>query len=90
MGGPNYVSSFHVIGEIFDRVYDSGSLQTPPLRDVQTILVPAGGATMVEFGLEVPGEYKLVDHSIARVGRGAVGILSVTGEATADIFRPAE
>src|SRR3546814_19751472 len=27
VGGPNKTSSFHVIGEIFDRIYDFGSLR---------------------------------------------------------------
>jgi nitrite reductase (NO-forming) len=77
-GGPNLVSSFHVIGEIFDKVYtEAGSAHT---RNVQTTLVPAGGATMVEFRLEVPGNYILVDHSIFRAfNKGALGFLRVTG-----------
>src|SRR5699024_3458670 len=61
VGGPNLVSSFHVIGEIFDRVYDQASLTSPPLTDVQTTLVAPGGATMVEFKTEYPGKYILVD-----------------------------
>ncbi|MBK9209713.1 MAG: nitrite reductase, copper-containing [Anaerolineales bacterium] len=51
VGGPNFTSSFHVIGEIFDRVFDQASLTGAPLTDVQTTLVPPGGATMVEFSL---------------------------------------
>jgi hypothetical protein len=57
VGGPNYLSSFHVIGEIFDRVYQQAALTAPPLTDVQTTLVPAGGAAVVEFTVEVPGLY---------------------------------
>src|SRR5690606_38545470 len=66
VGGPNLTSSFHVIGEIFDKVYNQGSLTSPPLTDVQTTLVPPGGATMVEFKLDVPGNYILVDHALSR------------------------
>ena len=69
VGGPNFTSSFHVIGEIFDRVYDQASLTANPLTDVQTTLVPPGGATMVEFKLEVPGRYILVDHALSRLQR---------------------
>ena len=87
VGGPNYTSSFHVIGEIFDRVYNQGSLTTPPLRDVQTTTVAPGGATVVEFKLEVPGKYMLVDHALSRVERGLVGILEVTGPDNPDIFK---
>jgi nitrite reductase (NO-forming) len=64
VGGPNFTSSFHVIGEIFDRLYTLGDVQSPPARGVQTVNVPAGGATIVEFKLEVPGNYLLVDHAL--------------------------
>ncbi|WP_299251471.1 copper-containing nitrite reductase [uncultured Cytophaga sp.] len=77
-GGPNLVSSFHVIGEIFDRVHvEGGSLVN---ENVQTTLIPAGGATMIEFKVEVPGDYAIVDHSIFRAfNKGALGTLKVTG-----------
>lgn len=78
-GGPNLVSSFHVIGEIFDNVYLEGGVR-PAQNHVQTTLVPAGGSAMVDFGLEVPGTYILVDHSIFRAfNKGAIGMLKVTG-----------
>lgn len=86
VGGPNFTSSFHVIGEIFDRVYDQASLTGAPLTDVQTTLVPPGGATMVEFNLEVPGNYVLVDHALSRLQRGLAGYLVVEGDANPDIF----
>lgn len=85
-GGVNLVSSFHVIGEIFDRVYREGDLVTPPAQGLQTTLVPAGGAVMVEFKLEYPGKYVLVDHALARVDRGAWGVLHVEGEADPVIY----
>ena len=86
VGGPNLISSFHVIGEIFDRVYDQASLTAPPLTNVQTTLVPPGGATMVEFKLEVPGRYILVDHALARMEHGLVGFLMVDGPANPEVF----
>ena len=77
-GGPNLVSSFHVIGEIFDRVYAEAG--TRYSEHIQTTLVPAGGAAIVEFKVEVPGSYKLVDHSILRAfNKGALGELKVEG-----------
>jgi nitrite reductase (NO-forming) len=79
VGGPNFISSFHVIGEMFDRVYDQASLTAPPLTDVQTTLVPPGGATVVEFQLQVPGRYILVDHALSRLQRGLAGFLIVEG-----------
>jgi nitrite reductase (NO-forming) len=85
-GGVNLVSSFHVIGEIFDRVYREGDLVSPPGVNLQTTLVPAGGAVMVEFKVDYPGNYVLVDHALARVDRGAWGVLHVTGEADPAIY----
>lgn len=85
-GGVNLVSSFHLIGEIFDRVYREGDLVTTPSKGLQTTLVPAGGAVMVEFTVDYPGNYVLVDHALARVDRGAWGVLHVTGEADPAIF----
>lgn len=78
-GGPNLVSSFHVIGEIFDKVYYEGG--TRYQENVQTTLVPAGGSVIVEFKLEVPGTYVLVDHSIFRAfNKGALGLMIVEGD----------
>jgi nitrite reductase (NO-forming) len=85
-GGVNLISSFHLIGEIFDKVYREGDLKSSPAQSVQTTLVPAGGATMVELKLDVPGNYILVDHALSRMDRGAWGILKVTGEKNTDIF----
>ena len=86
VGGPNFTSSFHVIGEIFDRVFDQASLTAKPLTDVQTTLVPPGGATMVEFHLEVPGRFILVDHALSRLQKGLAGFLIVDGPAAPEIF----
>ena len=86
VGGPNYTSSFHVIGEIFDKVYNLGSLLSEPLRGVQTVLVPPGGAVITEFKLDVPGNYILVDHALSRAERGLVGMLHVEGPPNPEIF----
>jgi len=86
VGGPNKISSFHVIGEMFDRVYDEGSLTSPPLTNVQTTMVPPGSATMVELQVQVPGRYILVDHALARMERGLAGYLYVTGADQPDIY----
>lgn len=77
-GGPNLVSSFHVIGEIFDKVYvEGGDLIN---KNVQTTLVPAGGSAIVEFKVEVPGNLVMVDHSIFRTfNKGALGLIAVEG-----------
>ena len=84
-GGPNLVSSFHVIGEIFDKVWYEGG--THYQENVQTTLIPAGGAAMMEFHLEVPGSYVLVDHSIFRAfNKGAMAILKAEGPDRKDIY----
>ena len=83
--GPNLASSFHVIGEIFDRVYVEGGSKIN--ENVQTTLIPAGGAVIVEFKVEEPGEYVLVDHSIFRAfNKGAIGKLKVTGEKNPQVY----
>ena len=84
-GGPNKVSSFHVIGEIFDRVHVEGADLIN--ENVQTTLIPAGGAAIVEFKVDVPGSYVLVDHSIFRAfNKGALGLLVAKGEENRKIY----
>ncbi len=84
-GGPNLVSSFHVIGEIFDRVYTEAGSQAN--ENVQTTLVPAGGAAITEFTVDVPGDFILVDHSIFRAfDKGALGMINVHGDEEPVIF----
>ncbi len=86
VGGPNLTSSFHVIGEIFDTVYPEAGLKLPN-HNVQTTLVPAGGATVVEFKVEVPGTFILVDHSLTRAfNKGALGMLKVAGDPNRVIY----
>jgi hypothetical protein len=85
--GPNLISSFHIIGAIFDKVYREGSLEDPPAHGVQTTLVPAGGAAVVEFVPQVPGVFTLVDHAIFRVGQGASGFIEASGKPRPDLFR---
>ncbi|MDQ4075473.1 MAG: copper-containing nitrite reductase [Chloroflexota bacterium] len=86
VGGPNLTSGFHVIGEIFDRVYDQASITSPPLTDVQTTVVPPGGATVVEFTVDHPGTYVLVDHALGRLVKGLKAYLIVEGEPNPDII----
>lgn len=84
-GGPNLVSSFHVIGEIFDKVYTEGGGKFQD--NVQTTLIPSGGTTIVEFQLNTTGTYLLVDHSIFRTfHKGSVGMLKVDGVADNSVF----
>ncbi len=84
VGGPNLASSFHIVGEIFDKVYPEAASE--PVTNVQTTLVPAAGATIVEFETTVPGTYTLLDHSMARMEKGCVAQLVVEGPENPEIF----
>jgi nitrite reductase (NO-forming) len=75
-------SNFHLIGGVFDKLYPEGAIISPPLRNVQTTLVPAGGSMMAEFDTAdaPPGKYLLVDHALSRaIDKGAVGELILEG-----------
>ena len=85
-GGVNLISSFHVIGEIFDNVYPEAAVGSESHHNIQTTLVPAGGASIVEFKVDVPGKYILVDHALARLDRGAWGIMTAEGPENKEIF----
>lgn len=87
-GGVNLISSFHVIGEIFDKVYPEGAIGSGSsvFKNVQTTAVLPGGATIVEFTADVPGKYLLVDHALARMNKGAWAVLEVTGPENKEIF----
>ena len=86
VGGPNKISSFHIIGEIFDKVYSEAALNAFK-TGVQTTLVAPGGATIVELKVEHPGSYLLVDHALSRTGKGAVGVLEVSGDGVPGVYK---
>jgi len=87
-GGTNLISSFHVIGEIFDVVYPEAAIgeNSAILENVQTTAVLPGGATIVEFTVDVPGNYLLVDHALARMNKGAWAVLEVSGEENPEVY----
>lgn len=84
--GPNLSSSFHVIGGIFDKVYREGDVISPPARNIQTTMVPAGGVSIVELVCPTPGILTFVDHSISRVDKGAAGFLKISGPSCPEIY----
>jgi nitrite reductase (NO-forming) len=86
VGGPNVGSNFHIIGEIFDRVY-SGSPETYVANE-ETWYVPPGSVSTFEFRLDEPGQYLLVDHALFRVAKGAAGFLIVSGEHNPELYSP--
>ncbi|HXF70055.1 MAG TPA: copper-containing nitrite reductase [Thermoflexus sp.] len=85
VGGPNVGSNFHIIGEIFDRVY-TGAPETFVANE-ETFYVPPGSAAIFEFTAEVPGRYVLVDHALWRMLRGLAGYLEVEGPERPDLFQ---
>lgn len=86
VGGPNLTSSFHVIGEIFDKVNHEGNTAAPA-KNIQTTMIPAGGAAYMEFKVNVPGTYIMVDHSLTRAfNKGALGMLKVSGDEDKTIY----
>lgn len=77
-GGPSLTSSFHVIGEIMDNVHVNGGDLVN--HNVQTQSIPPGDAAMIEFQVNAPGEYVMVDHAIFRAfNKGALGVIDVSG-----------
>jgi len=84
--GPSLVSSFHIVGEIFDDVYGEGGTSVNQ-HNVQTTIVPVGGTSMVDLVAEVPGSYQLVDHSMFRAfNKGAMGALRIEGAGRPELF----
>lgn len=89
-GGVNLISSFHIIGEIFDTVYPNASIGGALEHNTQATAVLPGGASIVEFTVDVPGKYLLVDHALARMNKGAWAVLEVSGEENPAIFKSIE
>ncbi len=88
VGGPNLTSAFHAIGTIFDKVYPEAAIDEKSVHhNVQTTVVPPGGAVMVEFKARVPAKYILVDHALTRLMKGNVAILQAEGPDQPDLFR---
>lgn len=75
--GPNEVSSFHVVGTIFDDVYIDGNPYNH-YKGLQTVMLPASGGAVVEFTVTRIGSYPIVTHQFNHAQKGAVAILKVT------------
>ena len=72
--GPNRISSFHVVGGIFERVYE-GASQGSDRFGIQTVNIPVGGGSIFQLRLREPGDYPFVTHAFADATKGAVGVL---------------
>ncbi|HKW75146.1 MAG TPA: copper-containing nitrite reductase [Terriglobales bacterium] len=86
--GPNNTSSLHVMGQIFTRTYQLGSMTSPPLTSVQTVTVPAGGATVLEMDAATSGDFHIVDHALTRMAKGLMATLKVEGQANVALMHP--
>jgi copper-containing nitrite reductase len=84
--GPNETASMHVVGEIFTRVYELGSLTSSPLSGIQTAGVPPGAAAILEFAAKQPGKFDLMDHAMARMAKGDMAVFDVTGPENAELM----
>ena len=85
--GSHIAANFHIIGEIFDRLYPDGAITNPPLKNVQTTVIAPGSAVMIEFTAEVPGKYLLVDHSLTRsMDKGALAELIIEGIVQPELY----
>ena len=89
-GGTGLISAFHVIGEIFDTVYPEAAMGSEPHKNVQTTTVLPGGASIIEFVAEVPGNLLVVDHALSRMNKGAWAVIRVEGEDRPDLYRAVE
>lgn len=81
--GPNEVSSFHVVGTVFDTVYLDGNPNNV-LNGMQTVMLPASGGAVVEFTVTEEGSYSIVTHQFNHATKGAVAILKVTKDGLDD------
>jgi copper-containing nitrite reductase len=86
--GPNATSSLHVVGEIFTRDYNLGSLTSPPLNGVSTAGVPPGSAAILELKADTPGQFTFMDHAMSRVAKGLMGTLDVKGQEVVRLMYP--
>ncbi len=86
--GSHVAANFHIIGAIFDSLYQDGAIMNPPLKNVQTTVIAPGSAVMIEFTAEVPGKYLLVDHSLTRaIDKGALAELVIEGSASPELYQ---
>jgi nitrite reductase (NO-forming) len=75
--GPSIDTDFHIVGTVLQRAWVDAAVTDPPLHNIQTANVPAGGGGIFDVKITKPGLYPFVTHSFASVDMGAVGLLNV-------------
>jgi nitrite reductase (NO-forming) len=79
--GPSDISSFHIVGTIFDTVYKEGAYLLRPGNAVQggsqaLDLSPAQGG-FVELSFAKPGMYVMVTHKFSDASAGGLGVFQI-------------
>ena len=74
--GPTMDTNFHVVGTLLNRAWSNADM-TSYQRNVQTVVVPAGGGGVFDVKIDEPGLYPFVSHAFAHVDLGQVGVLKV-------------
>lgn len=72
--GPNLVSTFHIVGIVWDFAYYQGH----PLNVIvggQTVLAGPSDSWVIEFRVPEEGSYAIVSHVFQSPPRGALGLL---------------
>jgi nitrite reductase (NO-forming) len=72
--GPSEVSSFHVVGTVFDRVLEDGNPRNVSWGR-QALGIPASGGAVFEMQLKGEGQFPFVTHQFNHASKGAVGML---------------
>jgi nitrite reductase (NO-forming) len=86
--GPSELSSFHVVGTIFDRAYEDGNPANLTVGR-QALAVPASGSAVLEMKLVGEGKFPFVTHQFDHVAKGAVGMF-MTGDGEPGAAKPAK
>lgn len=73
--GPNHVSTFHIVGIMWDYVYWQGNPDLPQAGG-QTVTSGPSDSWVIEFRMPPDeGTYTMLDHAVSAADRGAIGLL---------------
>lgn len=76
----NYDTRPHIIGGHGDYVWERGSFNNPPARDLETWFIAGGSAGAALYKFRQPGNYVYVNHNlIEAVIKGAAAHIEVEG-----------
>ncbi len=79
--GPNLLSTFHIVGIIWDYVYWQGHPKAM-LPAGQTVTAGPSDSWVIEFRMPPDeGAYTILSHAVGSASRGAIGLLVVDPEA---------